>query len=158
MPSYEVVEATQAKTLPAKDDKPELAVDHYTLRSNGQQILVTCFRRATTPIPTAGQTLEGELGDQDNFEKGRRKFKRSRPGGGTMRRRDPGESRRIEMQSARRDALHYIELKVKLGKVEDFDISDVGKVADGLQRLLEPPPAPSDVPGDTTGLPPANDL
>jgi hypothetical protein len=149
-------------------------VDHLTLEQNGQQILVTAFRKQENPIPKPGDTLEGELGDNDRFDKDRRKFKRARPqGGGTMRRRDPAETRAIQRQHSQEMALRYISIKAmlhandpELADVEgnrlerwDFDISDVWKLTDAFDRDLDPTPrATSDIPGDDGGLPPLNDL
>jgi hypothetical protein len=159
MPSYRVEAAQEVRRLPEKENYPPRAVDHLTLSANGTQTLVTMFRKVGDPLPDVGSTIELELGEQDRFDKDRRKATKPRSGGGGgFRKRDPSETHRIEMQSARRDALHYIELKIRLGKVTDFDIGDVGKITDRLHRLLEPPPPPSDVPADTEGLPPADDI
>jgi hypothetical protein len=156
--NYRVVQAEQVRTLEPKGDSPALVIDHLTLEANGTETLATAFRRPTTPIPEVGSTVEGELGDPDSFDKGRRKFKKSRPPQGGYRQRDPNESHRIEMQSARRDAVAILTAKMQAGKIKNFDLSDVAKATDALMRLLDPPAAPSDVPGDTEGLPPARDL
>jgi hypothetical protein len=156
--NFRVVQAEQVRTLEPKGDSPALVIDHLTLEANGTETLATAFRRPTTPLPEVGSTVEGELGDPDSFDKGRRKFRKAKAGPGGYRKRDPNESHRIEMQSARRDAVAILTAKMQAGKIENFDLSDVAKATDALMRLLDPPAAPSDVPGDVSDLPPSQPL
>jgi hypothetical protein len=170
MTAFRVTQAEEVRQLPAKGDFPPSAVDHLTLEANGTEVLATAFRKLDTPLPAVGSMLEGELGDQDNFDKGRRKFKKARMGGGSgnqsakdaywerKEQRDIEAQPRIEFQSARRDAIHILDIKMRHGRIEDFDASDVGRIADKLMRLVDPPAPASDVPADTEGLPSAEAL
>jgi hypothetical protein len=161
--AFRIVQAEAVRQLPAKDNWPAKRVVHYTLEADGNETLATDFIKVDDPIPEVGSTIEAELGEQDNFDKGRRKLKRPQRGGGGGPRGEyrqkmhPEERRHVEFQSARRDALTYIGHKIALGKLEDFDLSDLAKITDALRRLDDPPAPVSDVPGDDSGLPSLNE-
>jgi hypothetical protein len=166
-PAFRVTQAEESRRW-KPDDGPEKAIDHLTLEANGRENLVTRFRNVTDPMPKVGEMLEGELAGQDNFDKGRQKFKAARKGGGSAAKdaywerkeqRDIEAQPRIERQHSQEMALRYVAIKAQLGVLPDgFDFADVVKMTDAFQRDLAPPSPPSDVPGDTEGLPPARDL
>jgi hypothetical protein len=159
--AFRVVQAEAVRQLPAKDNWPAKRVVHYTLEAGGNETLATDFIKVDDPIPEVGSTIEAELGEQDNFDKGRRKLRRPKQGGsGPMRKRDPSETRAIQRQHSQEMALRFIAIKAGIGKLPDgdFDFASVVKITDAFERDLAPPPAASDVPGDTEGLPPARDL
>lgn len=156
MSQFEIVAAQEVRRLPAKDGWPEKAVDHYTLKQNGSQILATAFRKLEEPIPKPGDVIEGELGENDRFDKDRRKFSTARKGGaGGFRKRDPAESRRIERQHSQHMALEYIRIKASIGALpqepngkQGFDLSDVFQIADKFDEDLNPAPPASELPLD----------
>lgn len=154
MPAYEVIDAAKVRELPGKDDRPALDIVHLTIQSNGTKTLATMFQKKDTALPKPGDTLELELGEQDNFDKGRRKAKRAGAGGG-FRGRSPRESRRIERQHAQHMALEYIRIKASIGGLpqepngkQGFDLSDVFQIADKFDEDLNPAPPASELPLD----------
>lgn len=150
MPTYRVEKAQEAKRLPPKDDRPELAVHAYTLSENGDTYDVERVAKLTTPLPAVGSMIEGTIED-GRFGK---RFKPTTAGGNGFRKRDPSETRRIERQHAQHMALQYIAIKASIGALpsvgdkQGFDLSDVFTLADQFDRDLDPAPAPSDTPND----------
>ncbi len=157
MASYVVESAGRVKTLPATDQRGELAVHEYVLSAGGRgpKIRVERLAKPQTPLPAVGSAIEGEIEDT----KWGKRFKPERAGNSGPRRRDPAETRAIQRQHSQEMALRYIAAKVATGKLANFTFDDVVKLTGAFERDVQPPVIPpSDVPLEDEGLPEPTDL
>jgi len=97
-----------------------------------EQVEVT--QKPSTAAPQPGETLEGDV-VTDNA--GRRKFKKHRPdtgGGGKSYGRSPEEQRAILRQGAQNRSISYVEMLVRIAKVEPSEVNwpYVQRIADAM--------------------------
>jgi hypothetical protein len=170
---FQVQQAAAARTLPASDRFPAKRVDHATIvAEDGGTYQVTMFVPPEWPPAMPGAFVEGELGDPDNIDSGRRKFRftsqappvafgapagvagaSSGPPAGAPAPApsmtlglDPGRSRRIERQHSQEMALRYLDMQYRSGRVDTFSLTDVFALASCFELDLNPPsPAPYDM-------------
>jgi hypothetical protein len=172
---FQVQTSAAARTLPANDRFPSKRVDHATVVSeDGGTYQITMFVDPATPPAPPGTIIEGELGDPDNVDAGRRKFRATPPaaavagfgppaGAGSAPTvppagaaptpapsmtlgLDPSRSRRIERQHSQEMALRYLDMQYRAGRIDAFNLTDVFALASCFELDLNPPsPAPYDV-------------
>lgn len=86
-------------------------------------------RRASSPPPEVGQTVEGELEDKGQY--GLKLRVTQRGGGGGSRGRDPKERAEIRRQHAQTTALRWAELQHARGRLPDeFGTADLMRLVD----------------------------
>jgi hypothetical protein len=171
---FQVQQSAAARTLPASERFPAKRVDHATVVSeDGGTYQITMFVDPATPPAAPGSIIEGELGDPDNIDSGRRKFRSAAapappavfgtptgagsaptvppagaptPAPSMTLGLDPSRSRRIERQHSQDMALAYLRVLVVCGMIERFNLTDVFALASCFELDLNPPsPAPYDV-------------
>lgn len=150
--SFKVLSAENEKRLPAKGDRPELAVHRYGLEIDGERQYVERVAKLDTALPTVGSFIDGTI-EQTNFGP---RFKPT-PKGGNFNGRGggmtPEREKTIVRQHQTEMALRYIDLKARLGKITDFTFADVQRLTDAFVKDLEGSPAPqSDIPFNSAGL------
>lgn len=123
MSTFTVASAAKKKDVPGQHGPMQviaLTLDDGT----GEPKAAEWFTKATTPLPQAGSTLEGELTKDPQFGW---KFKRAQnQNGAGFRQRDPRETAQIVRQHSQRMALMYVHAKAVVGALPaDFKPSDL---------------------------------
>lgn len=163
---FQVQSATVARQLPARDNFAARNVVHLNAIGEDQvSYLLTWFAPADAGAPSAGEVIDGELGDPDTIDSGRRKFlpagraRQQAPGQQPMNSGGPpasiaGEqalrSRHIQRQHSQEMALRYLTLRVQrgdMGEAPVIDLDLIGRIASWFDRdVIGIAPAPGDVP------------
>lgn len=111
--TYTVVDATKKKSVDGKFGPMQVVALRL---QNGAEVLATeWFTKASTPLPAAGETLEGDV-TEGKYGK---EFKKAQGFGG----RSPRDSRRIERQHSQEMALRALALLG--GELQEDDWVDV---------------------------------
>jgi hypothetical protein len=120
------------------------------------------LQKPETPAPEVGDVLEGHIEESEWGPK----FKRDRSNGARQSQPRPlpatpqaagipapqesyqdARGTRIEAQSARRDALHFCEIKQRMGELpENFGIQHVRQTMKWMNSLLDPEDDSADIP------------
>lgn len=150
MPEYTVIDAKKKKDVPDAKFGAAVVYELTLDAGNGSgNIEAEWFTKAATPLPQAGERLEGELSEG----KYGKDFKRSQNGSGGFGR-SPRDSRRIERQHSQEMAVRAISVGTG-GKVpENIDLrSTIRDWTDWFQADLDVGSGSGDVLGRSTQSP-----
>ena len=134
MSTFTVQAAAQKKEVPGQHGPMQviaLTLDDGT----GEPKAAEWFTKATTPLPQAGSTLEGDLTKDPNYGW---KFKRAQQNGGGFRGRSPQETAQIAHMHAQKCALAYAQLRQTQGQLpENFSLDDLFVIARAFRKNVE---------------------
>lgn len=137
MTAYTVVSAAKKKDVDGRHGPMQVIA--LTLRNDaGMEKAVEWFTKATTPLPTPGAKLDGEVTKDEQY--GTFKFKKAQQQngyqGGGGRPRDPQERKSIQAQASQKVAVDIVRLG--LGTLANGDQpASVDAIAEAVERVAE---------------------